>query len=146
MLIGWPKASEYKGDAERYRKNAVFFREAPVLVFALSGEYKSIVDSIILKRGENDPLAIEMIKNRQSAPTRIQQIGGFVAHLLLVLHSFGIGARWMAAPLVAKREIENIIQVHEGRDLVALIPLGYPDETPSASPRKTINEFVTFIK
>jgi len=145
-LTNWPEAQEYGETTEKYRKNAAFFREAPVLIMALSGEYKSVADLILSKRGKKDLLAMQMIENRRSAPTGTQQIGGFVVHLLLVLHSMGLGACWMSGPLIAKREIEEILEVPEGWDLVALIPVGYPAESPSAKPRKTGDELVVFVK
>jgi nitroreductase len=145
-LTNWPEAKEHGDTAERYRKNASFFREAPVLIVALNGQYKSVVDLILSKRGEEDPLAKEMVENRRSAPTGIQQVGGFVAHLLLILHSMGLGTCWMSGPLIAKREIEEILEVAEGWDLVAFIPVGYPAESPPAKPRKTVEELAQFVK
>jgi nitroreductase len=146
ILTGWPEAREVGETAERYRNNASYFREAPVLIAALSGEYKSVADSILFKRGEKDAVAVEMTKNRQSAPTRVQQIGGCIALILLALHSMGLGACWMSGPLIAKQEIEEILGVPGEWDLVALIPVGYPDETPAAKTRKTVDELVVFVK
>jgi len=145
-LTSWTEAREYGETTERYRRNADFFREAPVLIVALSADYKSVADQILSKRGEKDPRAREMMANRRSAPTRIQQIGGFVVLLLLVLHCMGLGACWMSGPLVAKREIEEILQIPAGCDMVALIPVGYPAETPSAPPRQAVDELVEFVK
>ncbi len=145
-LTSWPEAREVGETAERYRNNASFFREAPALVVALSGEYKSVADSILFKRGEKDPLFVEMIRNRQSAPTRVQQIGGCIALLLLAFHSMGLGACWMSGPLIAKQDIEEILGVSGEWGLVALIPVGYPDEIPTAKTRKTVDELVMIIK
>jgi nitroreductase len=121
------------------------FENAPVLIIALCGEYKSVAGLILSKKGRKDPVAMKMIEDRRSAPTRIQQMGGFIVQLLLVLHSFGLGACWMGGPLIAKSEIEEIVGISEGWDLAALIPVGFPDETPPIKPRKTIDELVSFI-
>ncbi len=145
-FTNWPEAEEYRETAESYRKNASFFREAPVLIVALSCGYKSVADLILSKKGERDPLAMKMMENRRSAPTGVQQIGGFVAHLLLVLHSLGLGACWMSGPLVAKGEIEEILEVPGSEDVVACIPVGYPAENPSAKPKKTVDELVVFVR
>jgi len=146
MLTNWPEAEEHGETAERYRENASFFREAPVLIVGLTGEYKSVVDLILSKRGEKDPAAKEMIEDRRSAPTSIQQMGGFVAHLLLIFHSMGLGSCWMSGPLIAKREIEGILKVGEGWNVVALVPLGYPVESPPVKPRKAVDELVEFVR
>lgn len=39
---------------------------------------------------------------------------------------------------------EQLLAVPEGCELVALIPLGYPDHEPSAPKRKSVGEFVHF--
>lgn len=145
-FTNWPEAEEYRETAENYRKNAAFFREAPVLIVALTAQYESIADLILSKRQGKDPLAKQMIENRRSAPTSIQQVGGFVGHLLLVLHGLGLGACWMSGPLIAKGEIEEILGIPQGEHLVACIPVGYPAEKPPAKPRKTVDELVVFSR
>ena len=145
ILADWPEAREFGETTQKYLKNAAFFREAPVLIAALSGEYTSIADVILSKRPKEDPLTGEMIENRRSAPTSIQQMGGFVAHLLLAFHSMGLGACWMSGPLIAKGEIEGILKVSEGWNLVAVVPVGFPAERPSAAPRKAVDELVEFV-
>lgn len=145
-LTNWPEAEEHRETVERYRENASFFRRAPALIVALTGEYKSVVDLILSKRGERDPLTKEMIEDRRSAPTSIQQMGGFVAHLLLILHSMGLGTCWMSGPLIAKKKIEEILEVGEGWNLVALVPVGYPAESPPAKSRKAVDELVEFVR
>jgi nitroreductase len=145
-LTNWPEAEEHGETAERYRDNASFFREAPVLIVALTSEYKSVVDLILSKRGGKDPVAKEMIEDRRSAPTSIQQMGGFVAHLLLILQSMGLGSCWMSGPLIAKKKIEGILEVGEGWNVVALVPVGYPAESPPAKPRKAVDELVEFVR
>lgn len=43
-------------------------------------------------------------------------------------------------------QAEQLLSVPDGCELVALIPLGYPDHAPSAPKRKAISEFVHFGK
>jgi nitroreductase len=145
-LTSWPEAGEYEENLERIRNNATFFRQAPVVIAALGEQYKAIIDFILSKRGEKDPFVEEMMKGRLSAPTLIQQIGGFVAHLLLIFHNMGLGACWVTASLLAKREIEEILEVPNGWDLMALIPAGYPAESPHAKPRKTVDDIMVLVK
>ena len=68
-----------------------------------------------------------------------------VSYLLLVLHQMGLGAVWMTGPLQAKTEIEHILGVPEQMDLVAIIPVDYPAETPTRD-RKPISEVCKVIK
>lgn len=69
-----------------------------------------------------------------------------MATLLLALHQEGLGACWMAGPMLAKREIEEILGVPDDMGLYALVPVGYPLEIPKAGPRKPLEEVVTILE
>lgn len=144
-LTRWPEAEHFHKDIlARIRNNATFFRHAPVLIAALSQQYQSVIDQILLGRRQ-DPVATEMLAGRNSAPSRVQEIGGFVAHLLLLFHYMGLGACWLTGPLVAKRDIEGILGVSPEWDLMALISVGYPAECPTKT-RKPVSEIVTWLR
>jgi nitroreductase len=57
----------------------------------------------------------------------------------------GLGAVWLAAPLIAKREIEELLSVPEGMGMVSVVAVGYPDESPQRD-RKPVSEVVEFIR
>ena len=57
----------------------------------------------------------------------------------------GLGACWITGSLIAKREIEEILEIPEGWDLMALIPVGYPAESLSKT-RKSVEEIVVFVR
>ena len=40
---------------------------------------------------------------------------------------------------------EALLQLPEDRELVALIPIGYPDETPVAPRRKPVDELLSYL-
>lgn len=40
----------------------------------------------------------------------------------------------------------KLLNLPEGRDVIALIPIGYPDEAPNAPMRKPVEELVTFME
>lgn len=146
IITDWPEAREFGDAPVQYRQKATFFRHAPVLVAAVGGQYQSVSDKILSRRGEGDPFVREMMTRRNCAPSRVEQIGGFVAHLLLIFHSMGLGACWMTGPLIAKKEIEELLGISEGWDFMALVPVGYPAETPQCKEKKSVEELVTFIK
>ena len=144
-LTRWPEAEPFPQDIlARIRNNATFFRHAPVLIAALSQEYQSVIDKILISRGK-DPAAVEMAAGRKAAPSRVQEIGGFVVHLLLLFQSMGLGTCWLTGPLVAKRALEGILGVPPGWDLMALISVGYPAERPTKT-RKPVSEIVTWVR
>ncbi len=57
----------------------------------------------------------------------------------------GLGAVWLAAPLIAKREIEKLLSVSKDTGLVSLVAVGHPDENPRKD-RKPVSEVVEFIR
>jgi len=83
---------------------------------------------------------------RNIADSRVQSVASAVSHLLLILHQMGLGSVWMTGPMQAKEEIEKILKVPEGLDLIAFIPVGYPDETPVSRGRKLFSEIGEIIR
>jgi nitroreductase len=59
-----------------------------------------------------------------------------LGHLLLLAHELGLGASGMTGPLVARAELKSLLDVPSSWDIAALVPLGYPDETPAPTERK----------
>ena len=67
-------------------------------------------------------------------------------NLLLMAPELGLGASAMTGPLVAAPELRAILEVPPSWSLVALVPLGYPDETPAATERKPVDRVVKWIE
>lgn len=57
-------------------------------------------------------------------------------NLLLAAHAEGLGGVWTDGILVKEAEINAVLGI-EGRKLVAVVPLGYPDESPRVPPRRS---------
>ena len=51
-------------------------------------------------------------------------------NLLLAAHAAGLGASGMTGPLVAADALREILRVPASWHIVALVPIGYPDEVP----------------
>jgi nitroreductase len=130
----------------RWQKNSDFFRLAPVCIAVFMSRYSSVADQILRARGEADPVAKEIRSFRQIGNSSLQSIAAVVAYLLLILHNFGLATTYMAGPQQAKKEIEQILGVGPDWNFVALIPVGYPGETPKAMTRKPITEVSRFIR
>ncbi len=56
-------------------------------------------------------------------------------NLLLAVHAAGLGAVWTDGVLNKEEEINAVLKI-EGKKLVAVVPVGYPDEIPRVPPRK----------
>ena len=144
-IAGWPEAKEWQADVDRYRKNASFFRNAPVVVAAFTAEYQSVMDKVLLTRESFDPEAKQVLTFRRSAPTAIQSAAAAVATMLLAFHQMDLGGVWLGAPLMAKREIEAILKVPSSLSLICLVAVGYADESPQKD-RKPVDQVLEFIR
>ena len=146
LMSSWPEAKQFGETVERWRRTSDFFRGAPTCIAVLMGKYISIADQVLRARGENDPLAREIRSFRQLGNSSLQSVAAAITYLLLLLHNFGLATTWMAGPLQAKKEIEQILAVPPEWEFVDLIPVGYPAETPKVPPRKAIAEVVQFYR
>lgn len=145
LMASWPESAPFREAVERWRRTSAFFRKAPVVIAACMLDYRSTADQVMRARGEQDPRAREMIEWRQAGASRLQTVAAAVAYLLLALHQMGLGACWMAGPLQAKGDIEQILNVPPDQQFAALIPVGWPAEEPKPPVRKSLRETVKVI-
>jgi nitroreductase len=143
-IASWPEAMSWQEEVNRYRKNASFFRNAPVCIGVFSGGYQSPMDKVLVARESFDREAKEILGFRKSAPTAIQSGAAAVTTMLLVFHQMGLGAVWLVSPIQAKKEIEAILKVSSNMDLICLIAVGYPDESPQRD-RNPVDQVLEFI-
>jgi len=144
-MASWPEAEKF-GMAAGWRERAGFFRSAPAAIVVGAAQYQSPVDQIFAAREKVDPRASQMRQWRNVVDSRIQSVASAIAYLLLVLHQMGLGAVWMTGPTQAKDEIEKLLKVPSGIDIVAFIPVGYPDEEPTSRGRKPVSEVTEVIR
>ena len=64
----------------------------------------------------------------------------------LILEAYSLGLGTVHLGLFDARKVAEILGVPEGFCVVAMTPLGYPDETPGTVPRKEIPEIVFYDK
>lgn len=144
-IASWPEAVSWQEDVHRYQKNASFFRKAPACIGVFSGIYQSPLDKVLIARESFDREAKEILGFRKSAPTAVQSAAAAVTTMLLVFHHMGLGAVWLVSPIQAKKEIEAILNVPSNTDLICLIAVGYPDESPQKD-RKPVDQVLEFIR
>jgi nitroreductase len=143
-IASWPEAMSWQEDVNRYQKNASFFRNAPVCIGVFSGGYQSPMDKVLVARESFDREAKEILGFRKSAPTAIQSGAAAVTTMLLVFHQMGLGAVWLVSPIQAKKEIEAILKISSNMDLICLIAVGYPDESPQRD-RNPVDQVLEFV-
>ncbi len=143
-IASWPEAASWQEDVRRYQKNSSYFRNAPACIGVFISEYQSVMDKVLMTRESFDPGAKNILGFRRSAPTSVQSAAAAVTTMLLVFHQMGLGAVWLGAPLMAKKEIETLLKVPPGFSLTSLIAVGYPGESPKRE-RKPVDEVLEFL-
>jgi len=58
-----------------------------------------------------------------------------IQNILLAAYSKGLGTCWMTGPKYVEKEINELLNITD-KELVSIIPIGYPDQSPPAPPRK----------
>ncbi len=74
-------------------------------------------------------------ENPRRHKMHLESVSAAFQNLLLAAHAEGLGTCWMTGPLGDEATIRAILNLHETEELVALTPLGYPDQTVSDKPR-----------
>jgi nitroreductase len=64
------------------------------------------------------------------------------AYMLLEARELGLGTCWLGR--FDEQQVKEILAIPDEIRVVAMTPLGYPDETPEPRPRKKIGEIVSF--
>lgn len=107
---------EGKKDLARAALNQEFIREAPVVIVICANMTRS-----------------EPRYRTRSALYAIQDATASVMNILLAAHSLDLGACWVGA--FDERRVSSLLNLPEHVRPIALVPVGYPDETPMAPPR-----------
>ena len=134
-----PKNSAMSNSVKESRLNYqpyyLSFKEAPVVIAVLYKPYPSH-----LVCGE------QLVKNDDIGRLiSAQSVGAAIQNMLLAMTSEGLGGCWMTGPLIAKREIENILEIDYPWELLTLVSLGFPLRVPKAPRRKPIRAVVKVV-
>jgi nitroreductase len=100
---------------------------APAVILVYIPKEKTHCDESLDERGRYH-LEFNRFNQLLSASALIQ-------NLLLAAHERGLGTCWMTGPKYMEKEINELFGI-TGKELVSIIPIGYPDQTPPAPPRK----------
>jgi nitroreductase len=84
-----------------------------------------------------------------------QTVGGYMSshvidasialdHVTLAAHSLGLGTCWVA--WFREEKVKDFLGIPEDVRVVALTPLGYPDESPERPSRKNLEELIAYDK
>ena len=101
-----------------------FVEEAPVVIVVCANENRSLMGYGI--RGETLYC--------------IQDTAAATQNILLTAYSLGLGTCWVGA--FNENEAKKALKTPKGIRPVAMIPVGYPNRTPSQRGRRSINQIV----
>lgn len=116
------------GSGENPSANAI--KQAPVLIISCAELGKSGLNAGDFATDKGDWYMYDVALAMQN--------------LVLEAHSLGLGTVHLG--LFDARKVAKILGVPEGFCVVAMTPLGYPDETPGTVPRKELSEIVSYEK
>ena len=120
--------------------------DAPALIAVGTMKRENPLAKVMQAREKVDEKAAQMLQWDKTIDSRIQSVSAAIAYLLLVLHQMGLGAVWMTGPLPSsKGDVEKVLKVPPEMDIIALIPVGYPADSPT-SQRKPVSEVSEVIK
>jgi nitroreductase len=81
--------------------------------------------------------------NKDGKPYYMLDMGISIEHLVLAAAERGLGTCWLGGQFDEK-VVRETLRVPESHRVVAMTPLGYPDESPPAKDRKPMSEIVTW--
>jgi nitroreductase len=120
------RKKETKKKLARVAFNQAFLEEAPVVIVVCADENRSS-----MRYG-----------NRGEALYCIQDTAAATQNILLTAYSLGLGACWVGA--FNENEAKKALKTPKGTRPVAMIPVGYPNRTPSDRGRRTVNQIVHY--
>jgi nitroreductase len=137
--------AEYAEGFREYSSNFLFFKNAPA-VFVLSFRCRKSI-SLMLNRvtrdGEMESASsinsearkMESCVAEWERDSFVKSISCVAMLVLLAAESLGLAACYMTGPLLAEKEIGDILHLKKGRSIGAIIPVGYYDISDSTEQR-----------
>ncbi len=92
------------------------------------------------------PVIIVAMGDPESSPNWWQNdVGIAFEHMVLAATDQGLGTCWMGSTY-RDAELKALLDIPEKMKVVAITPLGIPDENPSLKERKNLNDIVSWEK
>lgn len=68
----------------------------------------------------------------------LQAIGACIQNMILEAYSLGLGSCWIGEVLNRREKAEKMLNIDSSLELMAVIALGYPGESPDITARKSL--------
>jgi nitroreductase len=76
----------------------------------------------------------------------IQAIGASIQNMLLMIHALGLGAVWLGEIIKSGVQISRLLDLTDELELMAVLAIGHPAESPGAVKRKKLDDLVIVRK
>jgi nitroreductase len=73
-----------------------------------------------------------------------QSIGACMQNMLLEAHALDLGAVWLGEIIRSDEQIRRLLGLGAELELMAVIALGYPAESPKATKRKALKDLIVY--
>lgn len=119
---------------------STFFGTAPAVIAVLLRPYEAVVDCAL----GNTLLSHDAINAMRGHPD-IESIGAAIENLLLAAQDMGYGACWLSGPIVARDELERMLDIREPWRLAAMVAVGRPASPHKQREKKPLDEVFELI-
>jgi len=117
---------------------ATFFENAPAVIAMAMEDYESV-----LEKGVH--LSHEEINKLRNFPD-MQSAGAAIQNILLSAVDLGYGACWLSAPMMAKEDLEKILNIENPYHLIAFVAVGKASKNLQPKPKKSLDEIFTLVE
>jgi nitroreductase len=92
------------------------------------------------------PVMIVGLADQVASPSRcLNDLGIALEHIVLAATNLGLGTCWMGQ--TGREElIKGLLNIPDNFKVIAVVPLGVPDETPAPKERKSLDAIVSWEK
>lgn len=98
--------------------------------------------SVVIVVCANESLSSQGYGARGKRLYCIQDTAAATQNIHLVAYSLGLGTCWIGA--FREEEVREILEIPQGVRPIAIIPVGYPAETPSPGSRRPLDQIVHY--
>ncbi|MGZ4870238.1 MAG: nitroreductase family protein [Halobacteriota archaeon] len=104
--------------------------------FGKEGALEETMVRVLRERAEQ----LKTMNVQDLAPGIAFNVAIAIEHIVLRALDFGLGSCWVR--MIDEQKIKDIFGWSNSMHVVALLPLGYPDEAPAPRKRRTIEEII----
>ncbi|MCZ3366082.1 MULTISPECIES: nitroreductase family protein [Methanobacterium] len=124
------------------------------LIKSMGDSFKAVVEKIMHESEETAfdekfvdfaaryggaPVVIVVLTRASEKPNvrkaNLESTSAAMENLVLAATNLGLGTCWMTGPLHDENNLRRILGISPDKEIVAVTPLGYPDEVPEPRPR-----------